>query len=110
MKSVLFLGLAILSEVMATTALKYSEGFIKWFPSILVVVGYGAAFYLLSISLKVIPIGVAYSVWSGVGIVLIAIIGYFMWNETMDWAKGLGIFLIIIGVVLVNLVSGAPGH
>jgi small multidrug resistance pump len=110
MKNILILGAAILSEVLATTCLKYSEGFTKWFPSILVVLGYGAAFYLLSISLKVMSIGATYAIWSGVGIVLTAIIGFLIWHEPMDGIKGLGIFLIIIGVVLINLISKVPGH
>lgn len=110
MKNILVLGMAILCEVLATTSLKYSEGFTKPLPCVAVVLGYGAAFYLLSITLKVMPIGVAYAIWAGVGIVLTAIIGLIIWREPMDWIKGLGIGLIVGGAVLVNLCSKSPTH
>lgn len=108
MKYTLALGVAIICEIIATTCLKYSEGFTKVFPSILVVLGYGAAFYLLSISLEVIPIGVAYAIWSGVGIILTAIIGLIIWHEQINWLNGLGFILIVGGVILVNLFSKTP--
>lgn len=105
MQNAIILFLAVLSEVIATTALKFSEGFTKLGPSIVVVLGYGASFYLLSLSLKVIPIGLVYAIWSGIGIVLTVIIGMVIWREPLDWARGLGIFLILCGVLVINLFS-----
>ena len=105
MKTALILFFAILSEVIATTALKLSEGFTKLIPSIVVVIGYGLSFYLLSISLKVIPIGLAYAIWSGVGIVLTVIAGIIIWRESLDWARVLGIIFIILGILIINIFS-----
>ena len=79
---------------MPTTALKLSDGFTKIVPSLIVVIGYSASFYLLSIILKVIPIGLAYAIWSGVGIVLTVIAGILIWRETHDWARVIGIIFI----------------
>jgi small multidrug resistance pump len=110
MKTMLVLFIAILCEVLATTCLKYSEGFTRLFPSVLVFLGYGASFYFLSISLKVLPIGMAYAIWSGVGIILTMIIGIIIWHERLDWIKGFGIFLIISGVALINIYSKTPAH
>ena len=105
MKTALILFFAILSEVIATTSLKLSDGFTKLVPSMIVVIGYGASFYLLSISLKVIPIGLAYAIWSGVGIVLTVIAGMIIWRETLDWARVIGILFIILGILVINLFS-----
>jgi small multidrug resistance pump len=105
MKTALILFFAILSEVIATTALKLSDGFTRILPSVIVVIGYGASFYLLSISLKVIPIGLAYAIWSGVGIVLTVIAGILIWRETLDWARIIGIIFIILGILVINLFS-----
>lgn len=104
------LFLAILSEVIATTSLKFSEGFTKLIPSVVVVIGYGLSFYLLSISLKVIPIGVAYAIWSGVGLILTVIAGMIIWRETLDWARVTGITLIIAGIILINVFSKVSTH
>jgi small multidrug resistance pump len=101
---------AVLSEVTATTALKFSEGFTKLFPSLVVVVGYGLSFYLLSLSLKVIPLGTAYAYWSGIGIVLTVIAGMILWREPLDWARGIGIFLIMLGIIIINLFSKSSVH
>ena len=101
---------AILSEVIATTALKLSDGFTKIVPSVIVVIGYGASFYLLSISLDVIPIGLAYAIWSGVGIVLTVIAGILIWRETLDWARVIGIIFIILGILIINLFSKITAH
>jgi len=84
MKTALILFFAVLSEVIATTSLKFSEGFTRLVPSIVVVVGYGLSFYLLSITLKVMPIGIAYALWSGIGITLIIIAGKIIWNESLE--------------------------
>lgn len=110
MKMALIFFFAVVSEVTATTALKFSEGFTKLLPSLVVVAGYGLSFYLLSLSLKVIPIGTAYALWSGIGIVLTVIIGMVLWREQMDWARGIGIALIIGGILIINLFSKATAH
>ena len=110
MKTALILFFAVLSEVIATTSLKFSEGFTKLVPSIVVVVGYGLSFYLLSMTLKVMPIGIAYALWSGIGITLTVIAGKIIWNESLDWARVTGIILIIIGILVINLFSKATAH
>ena len=110
MKIAIIFFFAVLSEVTATTALKLSEGFTKLVPSIVVVVGYGLSFYLLSLSLKVLPIGIAYALWSGIGIVLTVIAGMILWRESLDWARGIGIFLILLGIVIINVFSKSPSH
>jgi small multidrug resistance pump len=110
MKTALILFFAIRSEVIATTSLKLSDGFTKLIPSMIVVIGYGVSFYLLSISLKVIPIGLAYAIWSGVGIVLTVIAGMIIWRETLDWARVIGILFIILGILVINLFSKITVH
>jgi small multidrug resistance pump len=110
MKIAIIFFFAVLSEVIATTALKLSEGFTKLTPSIVVVVGYGISFYLLSLSLKVLPIGIAYALWSGIGIILTVIAGIALWKESMDWARGIGIFLIMVGILVINLFSKSVAH
>ena len=107
MKTIAILFLAVLSEVTATTSLKFSEGFTKLVPSVIVVLGYGASFYLLSMTLKVMPIGIAYAFWSGIGIVLTVIAGKIIWNESLDLARISGIVLIIAGILIINLFSKA---
>ncbi len=110
MKTALIFFFAVLSEVTATTALKFSDGFTKLVPSLIVAIGYGLSFYLLSLSLKEIPLGTAYALWSGIGIVLTVIAGIAIWREPMDWARGVGIFLIMLGIVIINLFSKSPAH
>jgi small multidrug resistance pump len=110
MKIALIFFFAVFTEVVATTALKMSEGFSKLIPSIVVVVGYGLSFYLLSISLKVMPIGVAYALWSGIGIILTVIAGIILWREPLDWARGIGTLLIILGILIINLFSKVPAN
>ena len=105
MKTALILFFAVLSEVIATTSLKFSEGFTKLVPSIIVVLGYGLSFYLLSMTLKVMPIGIAYALWSGIGITLTVILGKIIWNDSLDWARVTGIILIITGILIINLFS-----
>ena len=110
MKNWLFLLLAIVSETIATSALKSSEGFTRLWPSVLVVVGYAAAFYWLAQTLKAIPLGVAYAVWSGVGIVLIALVGWLVYGQKLDAPALLGMALIATGVVILNGFSNSAGH
>jgi len=106
----LFLSVAIVSEVIATSALKSSEGFSRFWPSVIVVVGYGIAFYCLVLTLRVIPMGVVYAIWSGVGIVLITLVGWFLFDQTLDLPAVLGIGLIASGVVVMNVFSKTMGH
>ena len=110
MKTAIIFFFAVLSEVTATTALKFSEGFTKLIPSVVVVLGYGLSFYLLSLTLKVMPIGIAYALWSGIGIILTVIAGIVLWHETLDWARGIGIFLIMVGILIINLFSKSTAH
>ena len=110
MKTALIFFFAVLSEVIATTSLKFPEGFTKLLPSVIVVMGYGLSFYLLSISLKVMPIGIAYALWSGIGIVLTVIAGKMIWDETLDWARITGIGLILLGILIINLFSKVTAH
>ena len=110
MKTFGILFLAILSEVIATSALKFSEGFTKLVPSVVVVIGYGLSFYLLSITLKTLPIGVAYAIWSGVGLILTVLAGILLWQEKLDWARVTGIVLIIVGIIFINVVSSVKAH
>jgi small multidrug resistance pump len=104
------LSLAILSEVIGTSALKASEGFTKAGPAIIVIVAYSAAFYFLSLTLEKIPVGVAYAIWSGVGIVLISMIGWLMFRQALDAPALLGIALIVAGVAVINLFSKSVAH
>jgi len=106
----LYLAAAIVSEVVGTTALQASNGFTRPLPSIVVVIGYGLAFYGLSIAIKTIPVGLAYAIWSGVGIVLISAIGVIWLKQHLDAAAILGLSLIIVGVVIVNFFSRSMPH
>ena len=106
----LYLSIAIVAEVVATNALKASEEFSKLGPSIIVIVGYGIAFYFLSLVLKTIPVGVAYAIWSGVGIVLVAIVAAVIFKQVLDIPAIVGIVLIVSGVVVMNVYSKTIGH
>ena len=106
----LYLGIAIVAEVVATSALKASEGFTRPLPGLVVVLGYGAAFYFLSLVLKTVPMGVAYAIWSGVGIVLIAAIGWLWMKQSLDLPALLGIGLIVAGVAVIQLFSKTVAH
>ena len=105
-----YLTLAIVGEVIGTSALKASEGFTRFMPSALCVMAFAITFYFLSLTLRAIPVGVAYAVWSGVGIVLISIIGYFLFNQSLDVPAIVGIALIICGVVVINTMSDSVPH
>lgn len=104
------LAIAITAEIIATSALKVSEGFSKPLPATVVVIGYGAAFYFLSLALKGIPIGVAYAIWSGVGIAIISLIGWLLFKQSLDPAAIVGIGLIVAGVVVINFFSKSTAH
>ena len=110
MNNWIFLGLAILSEVIATSALKESESFSKLLPSILVVVGYALAFVFLSFTLRTIPVGVAYAIWSGLGVVLIGLVAWFYFDQKLDAPALLGMVLIVSGVVVMNVFSDTLKH
>jgi len=106
----LYLIIAIIAEVIATNALKASEEFTKLVPSIIVVVGYGAAFYFLSLVLKSIPVGVAYAIWAGLGIVFTAILAAILFKQYPDLPAIIGMILIIAGVVVINVFSNTGNH
>ncbi|MFC5742718.1 DMT family transporter [Dyella tabacisoli] len=110
MNAWLLLAIAILAEVIGTSALKASAGFSRLLPSAVVVAGYGTAFYFLSLTLRHIPIGIAYAVWSGAGTVLIALIGVIAYRQKLDPAAILGISLIVAGVLVLNLFSKSGAH
>jgi small multidrug resistance pump len=105
-----YLFAAIISEVIATSALKAAEGFSRFWPSVIVILGYGIAFYCLSLTMRTIPIGIAYAIWSGVGIVLIALVGLLLYRQTLDLPALLGMALILTGVLVINLFSKTAGH
>jgi len=105
-----FLFLAIISEVIGTTALNASQQFTRLVPSLITVAGYGLAFYFFSFSLKAIPMGVAYAIWGGVGIVLVTLIGFFYLKQRLDLPALAGIGLIVLGVLVMQLFSKTISH
>ncbi len=110
MNAWLLLAIAITAEVIGTTALKASEGFTRLLPAVVVVLGYAVAFYCLSLVLKHIPVGVAYAVWSGLGIVLITLAAFVAYGQKIDAAGLIGMGLIVAGVVVLNVFSKASAH
>lgn len=106
----LFLSIAIISEVIATSALKSSVGFTQLWPSLLVVAGYAVAFFFLSLTLRTIPVGIAYAIWSGAGIVLVTLIAWFAFGQTLDGPAMLGLALIVAGVIVLNVFSRSVTH
>jgi len=105
-----YLALAIVAEVTATSALKASEEFTKLVPSLIVIVGYGVAFYLLALVLRAIPLGITYAVWAGLGIVLVAVTGAIVYRQIPDLPAIVGMGLIVAGVVVINVFSNTTGH
>ncbi len=105
-----YLLIAIVGEVVATSALKASEGFTILIPSAIVVLGYGVAFYFLSLTLNSIPIGISYALWSGIGIVFISVFGWILFNQALDIPAMIGIALIVAGVAVINLLSSSASH
>jgi small multidrug resistance pump len=105
-----FLLVAIVAEVIATSSLNASNQFTKWLPSLITVLGYGTAFYFLSLALRSMPVGVAYAIWSGVGIVLVTIVGVIFFKQVPDLPAIIGMGLIIAGLLIMNLLSRTTGH
>lgn len=101
----LFLGLAIVFEVIGSSFMKASDGFTKWIPSTIVVIAYLVCFYFLSLALKTIPLGIAYAIWGGLGIVLTAAVSVFIFKQKLDLPAIIGIVLIVSGVVVMNFFS-----
>ena len=110
MQSWLFLFGAIADEVIGTTALKATHGFTRLAPSLVVVIAYALAFYLLSRTMQTIPMSISYAVWSGVGIVLITLIGYVVYRQSLDLAALIGLGLILAGVLVIHLFSKSVAH
>ncbi len=106
----LYLLVAIVAEVVATSALTASQGFSRPLPSVIVVTGYAIAFFFLSLTLRSIPVGIAYAVWSGVGVVLISLAGLVLFGQRLDLPALLGIGLILAGVLVINLFSDVSAH
>ncbi|HGJ5856121.1 multidrug efflux SMR transporter [Arsenophonus nasoniae] len=110
MNGLAYLLISIVAEVIATTSLKASDGFTRLLPSIIVVVGYSISFFGLSQVVKMMPLGIAYAIWSGLGIVLVSVAALFLYQQKLDWPAILGILLIISGVLVINLVSKTSIH
>ncbi|MBU2705402.1 multidrug efflux SMR transporter [Zooshikella marina] len=104
------LAVAVIAEVIATSALKAAEGFTKPIPSIIVVIGYAVAFYFLSLTLRTLPVGVTYAIWSGLGVVFITIVGMLMYKQIPDLPAILGMVLITSGVIVIQLFSKTVSH
>jgi small multidrug resistance pump len=105
-----YLGIAIVAEVIATTSLKASAEFTRLWPSVAVVLGYGVAFYFMTLVLRTIPVGVTYAIWSGLGIVLVAIAGWFFYKQPVDLPAAIGMAMIIGGVAVINVFSKTVSH
>lgn len=110
MNGAAYLAIAIVGEVIATSFLRASAGFTELVPSIIVIVGYSVTFYFFSLALQTIPVGIGYAIWSGVGIILVSIIAYFAYGQSLDLAALIGIGLILSGVLVINLFSQSSAH
>lgn len=110
MNATVALIIAIAVEVIATSALKASDGFTRPVPTAITLIGYAIAFYCLSLALRSIPVGIAYAIWSGIGIVAISVIGLLLFGQRLDWPAIAGIALILAGVLVLNLFSSSAGH
>ena len=106
----LYLSIAIAAEVTGTSFLKSSEGFTRLGPSVVVVVGYLVSFYFLSLTLKTMPVGIAYAVWAGVGVALITLIGWTFFAQSLDLPALIGIAMIVTGVIVINVFSSSVTH
>lgn len=105
-----WLTLAIATEVMATSALKLTDGFTQWQPSVLVVIGYAVSLYALSMTLQTLPVGIAYALWAGLGVVLVALVGAIAYRQMPDAPAVVGMALIIVGVAVIHLFSRTISH
>ncbi|AMN46483.1 multidrug transporter [Steroidobacter denitrificans] len=110
MQQWIFLSAAILSELIATLNLKASAGFSRLWPSLIVIAGYATAFYFLSLTLKTIPVGVAYAIWSGAGVALIALAAWIFFGQALDVPAVIGLSLIVAGVIVLNVFSKVTSH
>lgn len=110
MNGALYLAIAIIGEVIATSFLRASAGFTQLGPSLVVVVGYCVTFYFFSLALQTIPVGIGYAIWSGVGIILVSIIAFFAYGQTLDVPALIGIALILAGVLVINIFSQSSAH
>lgn len=110
MNGAVYLAIAIVGEVIATSFLRASAGFTQLVPSIVVVVGYCVTFYFFSLALQTIPVGIGYAIWSGVGIIIVSIIAFFAYGQTLDLPALIGIGLILAGVLVINLFSQSSTH
>lgn len=106
----LYLMIAVLTETVATSSLQASQQFTRFWPSVLVVVGYGFSFYFMGLTLKFMPVGIVYALWSGLGIVLIALIGFLVFGQKLDLAAVLGLGLILSGILIIHLFSNSSTH
>ncbi|MCG3267630.1 multidrug efflux SMR transporter [Yoonia sp. I 8.24] len=106
----IYLIIAVIAETIGTSALQASAQFTRFWPSVVVVVAYAASFYLLALALKVIPVGILYAMWSGLGIVLIAGIGYVVFGQKLDLPAVIGLALILIGILVIHLFSNTSAH
>ena len=110
MKGLSFLLMSIIAEVIATTTLKASDGFSRFWPSLVVIIGYAVSIWGLSQVVKVMPLGIAYAIWSGLGIVLVSVAAIYIYNQKLDLPAIIGMLLIIIGVLVINLFSKSGTH
>lgn len=106
----LYLSVAIVAEVIATTALRAADGFTQVLPSAISIIGYVVAFYFLSLTLRTMPVGIAYAIWSGVGIVLISLAGWLLYKQMLDLPAIVGMAMIMGGVIVINLFSKSTVH
>ncbi len=106
----IYLFFAILTETIGTTALQASNQFTRFWPSVIVVVGYALSFYLLALTLKFMPVGIVYAIWSGLGIVMIAAIGFVVFGQRLDMPAIFGLSLILVGILIIHLFSNAATH
>lgn len=106
----ILLGIAIVTEVIATSSLKVSDGFTRFWPSVVVVIGYGISFYALALTMRSLPVGIIYAIWSGLGITLVTLVGWFVFKQHLSTNALIGIGLIIAGVIVMNLSPSAASH
>lgn len=110
LKTYFILLLAVVAETIGTSSLQASQQFTRFWPSVFVVLGYGCAFYFMALTLKVMPVGIVYAIWSGLGIFLIAVIGYLVFGQKLDLPAMLGLAMILAGILVIHLFSETTGH